>query len=201
MIESIIGGIYGWGLGWGVNAAVPHALTQVVTAAVSSVTALFSSAAIISSAVAGVPLGIGAPFELLHPTVIEAYSDQTFVVSFDDVFGLIPGSPVVVNGQIAGKVERITPSGENSEIETVCDKKGTCSKQAVSNFSVNITLTGNHTGSLKKGTVGVITSPAGRDELSAVELLVPEIDSPIELTDPIAGFSSFEKFWTSGGLV
>ena len=151
------------------------------------------------------PAGIlGVPynsFDLIRSVQLESPADQVIVMSFDDVSGLIPGSPVVVNGQIAGRVERIAPNGDISETETVCDKKGVCSQRTQPNFSVNISVAGNHTGVLKNGTVGVITSPSGRDELSAVELLIPEIDSPINLTSPITGFSSFEKFWTSGGLL
>ncbi len=151
------------------------------------------------------PAGIlGVPynsFDLIRSIQVESPSEQVIVMSFDDVSGLISGSPVVVNGQIAGKVETISPNGETAEVETICDKKGVCKQRTQPNFSVNIKVAGNHTGVLKKGTVGVITSPSGQDELSAVELLIPEIEAPLSLTSPITGFSSFEKFWTSGGLL
>lgn len=154
------------------------------------------------SGVFGIPVGLGSSFDYIRTAPVES-PEQTIVISFDEVSGLIPGSPVVVNGQIAGKIERIAPLADASseEIKTVCSKNGNCVQKAEPNYTVGIKLSGGHAADLRSGTIGIITSPSGRDELSAVELLVPENSAPINFEAPIAGFSSFEKFWNSDGLI
>ncbi len=188
--------------GWGAAFGIPQAATQLFAAASSALFGLTSIAGHGAGLIWGVPIGVGAPFEMITPVTIEA-PDQVVVLSFDDVSGLIPGSPVVVNGQIAGRVEKIAPRGDVAvgNAETTCNAKGACTRKLESNFSVDVTIVGEHTGDLKLGTVGVITSPSSHDELSALELLVPKDGSPLDLAAPISGFSSFEKFWTSDGLI
>lgn len=207
MLESIVGIEVLGALG------IPNAVAHLVSTASGALLGLPSVVGLAGAVLFGTPIGngsptgIAAPLEFIQVARTESTAisvEQSAVIAFDDVSGLLPGSPVVVNGQIAGKVERIATrqaaGADNAEIETIC-KKGVCTQKSEPNFAVGIKLEGTASNGLRHGTIGIITSPSGKDQLSAVELLVPQEGAPINLAAPIYGFSSFEKFWTSDGLL
>lgn len=161
------------------------------------------------------PYGVVAAGPQAKPTQIQAYGipanplnlaqdqkhDFRLIVEFPQINGLKPGSPVLVKGNLVGRVDKIAPQASA--------KKGraTKSQAAAKKFEVSLQLDAKLQSQLSLGTCALQSQPMTDSKSSrkpVVELFVPTQKEDLTKLallrsgDKIQGYSSFEEFWRSG---
>ena len=121
------------------------------------------------------------------PTVSAAIS---VTVSFDQLNGVKLGTPVLSDGRRIGAVTKIKGPIDSGS-------------RAAARYQVEVSVTQSFGLSLHRGTVALQTAPMSVSRMkpvTVVELMFLPGENPAELArgEPIAGFSSLEKFWSAG---
>ena len=153
------------------------------------------------SPLAPVPTAVGyeaALMEVSAPakTAVEVTAPFQIIVDFPEINGLRPGSPVLVEGNLVGRVKQISSKPPQRS-----------RRQAGRSFEVALDLDSSFSARLALGTCALQALPmtdAKRHRLPVVELFVPapELNSSklalLRPGDRIQGFASYEEFWRAG---
>ncbi len=138
----------------------------------------------------------------IHANVVISESSETSNSGSSKACGLRVGAPVLLKGEIAGKVVAVnSPSSALSANDVPAAHVVPVANKNPGALTIEIEISPNQRWALRSGLVAVLTTPvvkAKTDVKTIVELLPPKSDAkPLKSNESVPGFSSLQALWNA----